>query len=1099
MSFFSLILRNLKYYRKAYLAILAGTVISTAVLTGALVIGDSVSFSLEQLTDTRLGKTHFAIQSGDRFFRQQLAFDLALQTKSIVAPVLQLEGIAVNTDKNSLINRVEVLGVDDQFMKLWNTSVKQPGNEEAILSRNTAEKLNLKSGDEFILKIHKQSIASENAPFVSGTESLEVFRLKVLAIADDLQLGRFSLKSNQSAPFTVFINLAAMSQKVELAGNANMLLIADSESKYLTIPKLDSLLRLKWKPEDAGLEFRNLSENGNYEIRSGRIFIDDNTAKAITKSIPGAKPVLTYLVNAISANGKSTPYSFVTANESIAEEQQLAGREILISDWLASDLSAKPGDSLTLKYFKMGPFRKLTEDSTRFCVKMILSVSNPVFDRTLMPDFPGMSSAGNCRDWETGAPVDLNKIRDKDEQYWNNFRGTPKAFIPITAGQQIWHNAFGNATAFRFKADTNALAAIKSDLMSQLNPDENGLMIKDVWSEGKSAAVNSTDFGGLFLSLSFFIIAAALLLTALLFSLHAQKRMAETAILATIGFRKNLIIRILFFEATLVVVAGGLLGAVSGIVYNKLLLLGLNTLWHDAVNTSMLKMHLEPATLFWGFASGLITALLTLLLVLLQNFRKPLSVMVKGTDLHLPASNRKYEKISVIFAILLLAIALSIIAYLIISNQTGQSEAFLSAGGLILVSCILLLYGVLLRADRKTRNTLPVFFTIILRNVSLKRRRTITAIALLAIGAFSVIITGANRKTYYGSENSRQSGTGGFLFWAESTVPVLYDLNSPEGKNKYGLTDETALKDIRFLQMLRLEGNDASCLNLNQVSQPAILGVNTGSFDHQNSFSFLNLDPSIDQKHPWISLNKQLANGVIPGFADQTVIQWGLQKKIGDTILYKDESGKALKVKLVGGLDNSIFQGNILVSAELFRQYFPSVGGSKLMLVDGAFAKRSEISERLTYLFQDYGMMLTPASERLAQFNSVENTYLSVFMLLGGLGIIIGTIGLGIVLLRNLTERKQEIALYQALGFSQSYIFKLLFAENLFILFVGIGIGTFAAFAGIMPSFISPSFQLPTIFLLVIFLLILLNGCVWIYFPIKSSLQKNLMLSLRNE
>ena len=1099
MTLFHLILRNLKYYRKAYLAILAGTAISTAVLTGALVVGDSVRYSLGQLTDTRLGKTRFAIQSGDRIFRQQLANDLSIQTQTLVAPLLQLEGIAVNTDKNTQLNRVEVLGVDDRFIKLWNSIQKQPGGEDAIVSRNVSEKLNLKAGDEFILKIRKQAKASENAPFVSEKEPLITFRLKVSAIADDQEMGRFSLKSNQTAPFNIFINLEAMARKVELTGNTNLLLIADTKNETLTTSKLDSMLRGSWKAEDAGLEFRNLSGIENREIRSGRIFIDDNTAKAINKSIPVARPVLTYLVNAISTNGKSTPYSFVTAKDSILHGQQLSDHEIIVSDWLASDLSVKAGDSLTLRYFKMGSFRKLVEDSSRFLVKMILPITDPEFDRTLMPDFPGMSDAGNCRDWETVAPVNLDKIRDKDEQYWKDYRGTPKAFISIASGEKIWDNAFGNATAFRFNTNSNTLAAIKSNLMAHLNPIENGLAVNDVYTEGKAAAANSTDFGGLFLSLSFFIIAAALLLTALLFSLYAQTRMAETAILATIGFRKRLIIRILFFEATLVVLAGSLLGVIIGIFYNKFLLLGLNTLWQIAVNTSMLQMHLVPTTLLLGFASGVIVALLTLLLVLLRNLRSPLSLMIKGTDLPSPTEDRKREKISFIVAILFLGIAIAVITYLVISNETEQSEVFLSAGGLILAACIALLYSVLLHSGRKTRNKLPGFFTLILRNVCLKKQRTITAIALLAIGIFSVIITGANRKTFYGTENTRQSGTGGFLFWAESTVPVLYDLNSPEGKEKYGLTDEIGLKDILYLQILRLEGNDASCLNLNQVSQPALLGVNPEYFDQKQSFSFLKLDPAANEQHPWLLLNKQLAKDVIPGFADQTVIQWGLHKKIGDTLIYKDESGKTLKVKLIGGLDNSVFQGNVLVSAGLFKQYFPSVGGSKLMLIDGAFTKRSEISERLAYLFQDYGMMVTPASERLAQFNSVENTYLSVFMLLGGLGMIIGTIGLGIVLLRNIAERKQEIALYKALGFNHSYILKLLFAENLFILLSGTGIGILAAFAGILPSFLSLSFQLPTNFLLVILLLILINGFVWIYFPIKSSLRKNLMQSLRNE
>jgi len=461
--------------------------------------------------------------------------------------------------------------------------------------------------------------------------------------------------------------------------------------------------------------------------------------------------------------------------------------------------------------------------------------------------------------------------------------------------------------------------------------------------------------------------------------------------------------------------------------------------------------------------------------------------------------NRRRKKISQALAIVFFVVALAITIYLFLTGQSDQSETFLMAGGLILLAGIAFLKGTLIPSDRNYKDSHPGFLTLVSRNMALKSGRTITAVALLAIGTFAVIITGSNRKTFYGTENTRKSGTGGFLFWAESTIPLLYDLNSPEGKQKYGFADETDLHDLHFLQMLRLDGNDASCLNLNQVLQPAILGVDPAYFNQKQSFSFVKLDPSVDDQHPWLSLNKPLAPGIIPGFADQTVIQWGLRKKVGDTLLYNDENGRILKVKIMGGLDNSVFQGNILISEELFRQYYPSAGGSRVMLIDGEFARRSVQSERLSYLFQDYGLVITPASGRLAQFNTVENTYLTVFMMLSGLGIIIGTIGLGVVLLRNLAERKREIALYQALGFNHSYILKLIFTENLFILLAGLGIGILSAFTGILPSFLSPAFQLPAIYLSVIILLIFANGIAWIYFPTRSALRNNLVQALRKE
>ena len=61
----------------------------------------------------------------------------------------------------------------------------------------------------------------------------------------------------------------------------------------------------------------------------------------------------------------------------------------------------------------------------------------PWADRTLMPDFPGIEKAESTSDWDAGFPL-VHKIRQKDEDYWKKYRGTPKAFITLAAGQKMW-------------------------------------------------------------------------------------------------------------------------------------------------------------------------------------------------------------------------------------------------------------------------------------------------------------------------------------------------------------------------------------------------------------------------------------------------------------------------------------------------------------------------------------------------------------------------------------------------------------------------------------------------------------------------------------
>ena len=69
----------------------------------------------------------------------------------------------------------------------------------------------------------------------------------------------------------------------------------------------------------------------------------------------------------------------------------------------------------------------------------------------------------------------------------------------------------------------------------------------------------------------------------------------------------------------------------------------------------------------------------------------------------------------------------------------------------------------------------------------------------------------------------------------------------------------------------------------------------------------------------------------------------------------------------------------------------------------------------------DFGADATGTAERLAEFHRVENTYLSTFQTLGGLGLLLGTVGLATVLLRNVLERRRELALLGAVGYRRGH------------------------------------------------------------------------------
>jgi len=1095
MTILKYILKSLKYFKKQHIAVFFGTLISTAILTGALIIGDSVRFTLKDLVTKRLGNSTFALITADRFVRAELADDISNELGLKTASVLMLQGIAINSENQSRINTVQVLGIDERFWEISDKNMPELNANEAIISTNVAKKLNLNVDDEFLLRVQNAEIIPLNAPFVDAENPSIAIRLTIKAIADDNNLGRFSLQNIQTAPFNIFVSRNFLAEKLELPELSNLILTTDNDSIDEVV--LNNTLKKIWKLADAGLSVKKLDSTDIYQLSSERIFIDNLFSEKITKIEIPKENILTYFVNSLRVGENETPYSFVTATSNVGQIN-LSADEIIINNWLAEDLNAKTGDSIELKYFVIGNLRTLEEKSKKFIIKTIIPIQDSIFSKTLMPSFPGLSEAGNCSDWETSIPIDLEKIRDKDEEYWENYRGTPKALISIETGLELWSNKFGNYTAIRFEPENQNLSELENSILEKISPTDINLTFQNINYQSNIAASNGVDFGELFISLSFFVIAAALLLTILIYILQTESRMSETGVLSALGFSKRKIIAFRFSESLFTVFFGCVFGGFAGILYNYLLINGLNSIWHDAVNSDMLLVYINPYTILTGIISGILISLLSIYFITRKKLKKQIVSIIKSRQFIILSSKNYTTKL---FALIGIIGSLSVVLFGLFFSAQQKPTLFLLAGTLFMVGSIAIIQLIINPGRKKLSESLNIKIQdlrqLALKNAGRNKGRSLTVIILLAIGTFTIIVTGANRETFSGTENQRNSGTGGFLFWAETSMPILFDLNTLEGKKQYGFETEEILKNVNFIQFHGLRGDDASCLNLNQVQKPKILGVNPSDFDSRGAFSFAKLLNKTE--NPWLELNKNYGENLIPAFADQTVIQWGLLKKIGDTLTYFNENGKEMKLILVGGLKSSIFQGNILISDSIFMKNFPSASGSKTMLIESDFSKYSEIAELLNKYLSDYGIEMTLASERLARFYSVSNTYLAVFMLLGGLGVILGTFGLGIVLLRNMQDRKHEIALLIALGFRQNQIFKLIIIENLFLLISGIFIGTFSALIGILPSLFSSAYDISGGFMFILVLLVFISGLVWIYFPARFAIRKNFIADLKND
>ena len=869
------------------------------------------------------------------------------------------------------------------------------------------------------------------------------------------------------------------------------MLVAGNQETPFSINTVNEAFKESWSLSDAGFELIQLVENNQIELRSERIFLDTPVVKKAVTMYDNSQQIFSYFVNEIRLKERAAPYSFVSA----LSDLDLKEDEILINEWLANDLDAKIGDQITLTYYILGPSRSLIETTSDFRVKSIVPIKGVYADRKLMPDFPGFANAENCLDWAPGIPIDLDKIRDKDEEYWDDYHGTPKVFLSLSAAQKMWRNRFGNLTAIRFPNEE--IERIEENLTSAIDPVSLGFYFRDVKNEGLLASTQSLDFAQLFLGLSFFIIIAALLLTGLLYVFTIEQRSEEIGLFLALGFAKKSIKQLIFLEGIILVIIGSIFGAVSGVLYNQIVLLALKSVWRGIVGTSSIHIHLKPSTIILGTLIGITINLLTILLVARNQLKQSIVDLQKGIT-KLETIKPKKPKLSLVVSVLCLA---GVFLILIFSNTGRERELFIpffSAGSLLLIGGVAFTNLLIVRKVDKVKTAKLNLINIGIRNNVRKRFRSLAIVGLLACGIFIVFTVGANRQSLLNDAEKRESGTGGFALYGESVIPILYDLNSEKGRDFYTLNNINA-EVVKFVSFRVKEGDDASCLNLNRVSTPQLIGVNPNELSKRKSFSFVKTTEEVNPESPWEALDEDLSEEVIPGIADQTVIVWGLGKSVGDTLIYVDESGKTFKIKLVGGLANSIFQGNIIISEKAFIKKYPSISGSRLFLVDAPFPEIEYITQKINWALQDQGVDVISTYDRLAQFSQVENTYLSIFLILGTFGLILGSIGISIIIGRNISERQGELALLHSVGFNRKAIQSLILSEHSVLLFAGIFIGIVSALLATLPTLMQSGSNIPYLTIILLLLIVVINGGFWTYFATFLATKKDLIPALRNE
>jgi putative ABC transport system permease protein len=1142
MRTFRLLKQSLTYYWRTNLVVVLGVATAVAVLSGALLVGDSVRASLRDLVVQRLGQTDQVITSSG-FFRDRLASDIqddpqfASAGFAAACPLIALPGTITHEPSKRAASGIKVYGVDERFWKFHQLNKAPASGRDVYLSEGLARELSAGSGDSLVLRVEKPSAIPLESLHSRKEDLGSTLRLTVREILPAGALGEFSLQPQQGVVRAVFVSLDLLQKQIDQPNKVNLILlsqatpsVSDPAVARAKQTAVEQILEQRTSLEDFGISLRlvgdgqaksqtAISLERDSKVLSNSLALKvDETAKAFSLR---SSPLLSYLANSINLREHSIPYSLITGLDNTTLQALAPGKSInpdglVLNEWAARDLGASAGDQVSLEYYVWHEGGQLETKTAKFTVAAVVRIAGLAADRDLVPAYPGITGTENLADWDPPFPVDLTRIRKQDEDYWDKHRTTPKAFIPLARAQELWQTRFGKLTSVRLApqegaADEKLLAEYQRRLRAALKPEAMGLAVLPVRAEGIAASKGATDFGEYFLYFSFFLVVSALMLTALFFKLGIEQRAREIGLLQAIGYSAGDIRRLFLIEGLLLAVLGSLLGLVGALAYGQFVLVGLRTWWVDAVGTTMLRLHVSPLSLLLGAVGGVLAALVCIVWTLRglgrQSTRSLLSgVIGVGRSLTVregpkPLSSKPSLTVGLLPAGLFgaLGLLLLVAASLHLVNQVA---GFFGSGTLFLATFLCYQSTSLRRTPSKAIRDSGWWSIVRLgfRNATSRPGRSVLCIALIASAAFIIVAVDSFRHRDAWQTNERKSGSGGYALFAESVLPLVHDPNTKEGREALNLSTDEKLSGVTFARFRVRPGDDASCLNLYQPRNPRIIAP-TQDFVNSNRFAFQSSVAATpeEKENPWLLLSREFADGVVPIILDANSMTYVLHLKLGDDFNL-DTSNGVVRLRVVASLADSVFQSELVMAETSFLRLFPDQEGYRFFLIDTppavpADAVAAALEERLS----DFGFDAQPSGERLASFHRVENTYLSTFQMLGGLGLVLGTLGMAAVLLRNVLERRRELALLRAVGYNARHFTVMVLAENSLLLFSGLVTGAVCALLAIAPVLFSRHAQLPGAGLALLLLGVLLSGISASLVATWAALRSPLLEALRAE
>jgi ABC-type antimicrobial peptide transport system permease subunit len=1025
-----------------------------------------------------------------------------------------------------------------------------------------------------------KSIPGESLFGKRDGESVQLVLTVAAILPDKLGVARLSLNPSQQLPANAFVSLETLQEALQL--NETRYRDVKAKKVYINPPRVNTLF-VKAKSaadrggddaplaaealtqllddsltlEDLRVSVRRNADHEYLSVESDAMILEDTLAGPASKAADDLKlttsPVLVYLANEIvNANDESNklwysvvagfdvpmkkpfgPFVFRGKAPSLplkdGEIKTGGPGEIVLNSWTAEKLDVTIGEQVWIKFHVVGSHGELPETEQAFRVAGIVELDNTLAnDRGLTPVVRGITDVDSFDDWEQPFPMKL-PVPQRDDDYWEEYHATPKGFISLSAGRELWKSRYGQQTSLRVSKlpgktlEESALAYEKA-LLKRIDSEEVGLAFQAIKYDGLQAAGGTTDFSGLFIGFSFFLILSATILIALLFRLGIERRASNIGLLSAIGFSPAQVKRLFFTEGLLVVCLGGLLGVYAAIAYARLMVHGLKTWWYGAIGTKFFEVHVHPASLAIGFGISVIVTSIAVWWALRQlkniSARDLLSGVTEAelTERESKRRGRRSSRIAVASAVTGLLLMILVVVKVVPSTEAFSGFAwpvivFFLVGMLLLTASLTFLSG-WLDGDHSPAvrgRGIVGMGRLGMRNAARHRQRSVFTVGLIASATFVIVAVAAGKRNPAVEIPGLNSGNGGFVLVAETDRGLIHNLDTAKGRRDLDIEAARNSNDAKLLKRMRVmsfrvkPGEDASCLNLYQTRLPTILGVSKEMIK-RGGFKFADTSPE-----QWKLLTKKSDDGTIPVLGDLNTLTYSLKKGIGQTIEVPADRPEGEQpeytLEVAGMFDGSVFQGVLLMSDENFQKLYPDRSGYQYFLIGSQDIEKDRFKnteiDGLSMLLEtelaDAGFDAERVGKRLDDFLAVQNTYLSTFQTLGGLGLLLGTFGLGTVMLRNVLERRSELALLRAVGFRNGSVGWLVAWENAFLLTWGLLAGTVAALLSMTPHLLSTGADVPWKEGAIILGGVFVIGMTAALFAVREAVRTPIVTTLRSE